>query len=178
MRPELRNDGPGPEGPAPSVLPPTTALGLLLSRALSSGWASRRCTSAAHQTSPFWIARKRKTSGVRGRSPRVETPLTPSTGRVRPAACVLRCNPQSHVAAGPVHAFESAENRPRTTLRASLSRFSRQAPGSISWRSRVGPLTRPCCWARPSREAGHSGRTAASHTPARRASPDRTRDCS
>jgi hypothetical protein len=102
MRSTSGNEGTGLEGPAPSVLPPTAALGLLPSRALSSGWASRRYTSESCQTSPFWIARKRKTLGGWGQSPQIATPLAGTAYPMMPASCVLRCNPQSHVPAEPV----------------------------------------------------------------------------
>ena len=47
---QKRNE-PGPEGPASSVLPPATALGLLLSRALSSERAVQPyCNPRASQT--------------------------------------------------------------------------------------------------------------------------------
>ena len=102
MRFASENEGTGHEGPAPSVLPPTTALGLLPSRALSSGWAPPRYTSESCQTTPFWIARRRKTLGVWGRGPQVATPPTPTTNPMMTASCVLPCNPQSHVPAEPV----------------------------------------------------------------------------
>jgi hypothetical protein len=69
MRPWPTSEEAGPEGPAPSVLPPASALGLLLSRALSSGRVTLRYTNDIRQTRTFRIVSKRKTSGVWGQSP-------------------------------------------------------------------------------------------------------------
>ncbi len=73
----------GPEGPAPSVLPPASALGLLLSRGLSSGRAALRYTAQVRCTIAFRIVWKRKTSGVWGQSPQVNHPSHISPSSVR-----------------------------------------------------------------------------------------------
>ena len=92
---------PGPSrGPAPPILAPPTALGLLLSRALSSGEAKEEWRSPPRKSIPTEMAAKRKTSGMWGQSPRqligrsLRSSSRPSVRAARPddspgCACVL-----------------------------------------------------------------------------------------